>query len=283
MIYKRNANFPYPLLTNDSIAYKDNTFIFDCDLSIDNNNYIFSINVSIGSFFVKTLLLHKHASMYLIIDSTDSHYYLVEDYNHSVIKVPINYISLKKNLKLQLMIKANKTISFANNNDLIDFYHSFKDQINIHDENMLGFSNVIQFNGSMKKPMMLFDKRLDPNMKKDISFELGNENITIVFKKEEYELNELSDSRNLLNIYLYHGLYIALEQFIINNNLSDDNISLDSCIPNSDLDNKLLVLMQASSIQYLTKEDIEDVICKISDHLIEKYTHTVRSLNNNGN
>ena len=43
MIYKKDANFPYPILTNTSNSYDNCSFILDINLEENTNEYIFEI------------------------------------------------------------------------------------------------------------------------------------------------------------------------------------------------------------------------------------------------
>ena len=49
MIYKKDVNFPYPLLTNTSNSYDGCNFILDVNLDENTNNDRFQINYEIGS------------------------------------------------------------------------------------------------------------------------------------------------------------------------------------------------------------------------------------------
>lgn len=52
MIYKKDANFPYPILTNTSNSYDNCSFILDIDLEENTNEYIFEIKYDITSPFI---------------------------------------------------------------------------------------------------------------------------------------------------------------------------------------------------------------------------------------
>ena len=57
------------------------------------------------------------------------------------------------------------------------FYGSIKDQINVPRHSILGFSNSVMFDGSTAKPLELFEKKVDPNLKSEVKVELGSETI----------------------------------------------------------------------------------------------------------
>jgi hypothetical protein len=284
MIYKRNANFPYPLLTNDSSTYKNNIFQFNCNIDYKDRKYIFEIECDIGSSYLVNLIKNGIASLLLIVDSTDSQFFILNFKDNDIcirLEISDKYITMRKNTDVQLIIKANTDLTFTNNIDLIDFYDNYKNDIVVNRGNALGFSNIISFNGTMKNPTELFNKKINPNLKSEIAFELDDEFITIIYKKAEYEFNDLPNSRNLNNIYLYIGLYKALCQFI-KNNLDDDQRILDINISEelSDLDKKLLMLLQSKQIEFLNEDNIDEVICKMSDNLVEKYNTAIRGLTN---
>lgn len=282
MIYKRNANFPYPLLTNDSTSYNNNVFNFDCDLDKNNDNFIFTITCNIGSEYLVNLLKKGIANLFLIVDSSDSNFYQLDfqDNNKIIeIKISVKEINIMKNTNLQLIIKADTDLTFNDNYDLISFYDEYKKDININKGFALGLSNIISFNGSMRKPFELFDKRVDNNLKSDIAIELHDEFITIIYKKEDYEFNDLINARNLNNMYLYLGLYKALLQFIKNH--SEDGVLISDITPGeNNLDNKLLALMQSKRVEELNEDNIDEVIKMVSDNLIDKYNNAIRGLMN---
>ena len=57
MIYKKDANFPYPLLTNTSNSYENCHFTLDVELTEKTcNNYRFDIQYEIESEFINKLL-----------------------------------------------------------------------------------------------------------------------------------------------------------------------------------------------------------------------------------
>ena len=61
MIYKKDANFPYPLLTNTSSSYDNCNFVLDIELKENTQNYRFEINYEIDSVFIDNLLKEKQA------------------------------------------------------------------------------------------------------------------------------------------------------------------------------------------------------------------------------
>ena len=51
MIYKKEANFPYPLLTNTSDSYEQCQFTLDIDLQENTEHYHFNVKSEIESPF----------------------------------------------------------------------------------------------------------------------------------------------------------------------------------------------------------------------------------------
>ena len=58
MIYKKDANFPYPLLTNTSNSYDGCNFILDIGLNENTYNYIIQIDYDIE--FADEILIDKY-------------------------------------------------------------------------------------------------------------------------------------------------------------------------------------------------------------------------------
>ena len=73
----------------------------------------------------------------------------------------------KLSIKYKSKIKRLE-INFKNNYDLSSFYEEFKDEIYVPKHSILGFSNSVIFDGSTNKPLELFEKKVNPNLKSDV-------------------------------------------------------------------------------------------------------------------
>lgn len=173
MIYKKDANFPYPLLTNTSNSYDNCNFILDIDLKENTQNYRFQIKYEIDSLFIENLIKQKQAQLILIIQSKDNKFFNL-DVNQEYVEIPKSRISLSTRTTIQLLIQSKDEILFKNNDDLNSFYETFKDDIVVPKNSILGFSNSVIFEGSQTKPLELFEKKVNPELKSDIAVELGS-------------------------------------------------------------------------------------------------------------
>ena len=283
MIYKKDANFPYPILTNTSNSYDNCSFILDINLEENTNEYIFEINYDITSPFIEKLLQNGQATLILIIQSKDNKFFNLE-YGQKTKSISKSRISLSKRTTIQLFIQSNEEINFKNNYDLSSFYEEFKDEIYVPKNSILGFSNSVVFDGSTNKPLELFEKKVNPNLKSDVKIELGSETIIINYKNEALQFTDLPQSSTFNNPYVYMGLQKALYRFIVNNSEDHESVDLDEIEPPSDgLDFKLYNLMKKKKISELNIENIDEVIYSISDKMLEKYTAAVRRLYSDGN
>ena len=283
MIYKKDANFPYPILTNTSNSYDNCSFILDINLEENTNEYIFEINYDITSPFIEKLLQNGQATLVLIIQSKDNKFFNIE-YGQKAKSISKSRISLSKRTTIQLFIQSNEEINFKNNYDLSSFYEEFKDEIDVPKNSILGFSNSVIFDGSNNKPLELFEKKVNPNLKSDVKIELGSETIIINYKNESLQFTDLPQSSTFNNPYVYMGLQKALYRFIVNNSEDHEEVDLDEIEPPSDgLDFKLYNLMRKKKISELNIENIDEVIYSISDKMLEKYTAAVRRLYSDGN
>ncbi|MDU2289146.1 hypothetical protein [uncultured Clostridium sp.] len=283
MIYKKDANFPYPILTNTSNSYDNCSFILDINLEENTNEYIFEINYDITSPFIEKLLQNGQATLVLIIQSKDNKFFNIE-YGQKTKSISKSRISLSKRTTIQLFIQSNEEINFKNNYDLSSFYEEFKDEIDVPKNSILGFSNSVIFDGSSNKPLELFEKKVNPNLKSDVKIELGSETIIINYKNESLQFTDLPQSSTFNNPYVYMGLQKALYRFIVNNSEDHEEVDLDEIEPPSDgLDFKLYNLMRKKKISELNIENIDEVIYSISDKMLEKYTAAVRRLYSDGN
>lgn len=281
MIYKKEANFPYPLLTNTSDSYEQCQFILDIDLQENTEHYQFNVKSKIESPFIKKLIQARQAKLILIIQSKDNKFYDVK-LKEDQITIPKTRLSLSKRTTLQLLIQAVGDVNFAANEDLASFYDDIKEDITVSKHSVLGFSNCVIFDGSANKPFDLFEKKLNPDLKSEIAIDLGSETIIINYKSEELQFNDSSLSGTLNNPYIYMGLQKALYRFIINYG-KDDQVYLDDIPlpPEDGLDFKLYNLMQSKMVTELNTENIDEVISKISDKILNKFTSAVRGLYKN--
>ena len=79
------------------------------------------------------------------------------------------------------------------------------------------------------------------------------------------------------------GLQKALYRFIMTNG-EDDEVDLDEIeIPTDGIDMKLYQLMKSKMVKSVSVENMDEVICAITDKIIDKYTSAVRGLYANGN
>lgn len=282
MIYKKDANFPYPVLTNSSNSYKDCNFTLDVNLEENTHNYRFTIDYDIDSEFIIEVLNSGQAELILVVQSKDNKFFILKN-GEKAIEISKSRISLSKRTTIQLLIKAKENISFKNNYDLSEFYEEFKDEIIVPKNSVLGFSNSLIFEGSTTKPLEIFEKKIDPNLKCDIKIELGSETIIINYKNEALQFRDSSQSAALNNPYIYMGLQKALYRFIINNG-NGEEVDLDSIdCPTEGLDFKLYNLMQKKMITDLNLDNMDEVIHTISDKIIDKYAVAVRRMYSSGN
>lgn len=283
MIYRKDANFPYPVLANTSDNYQENYFDLDVSVSDNVEYYFFDFSYEIDSPFINQLLTDGKARLILIIQTKDNKFYPLTP-GQKQVKVKKSRISLNNRTSLQLHIQALEKISFAHNYDLNDFYLQYRDELYVNQYSLLGYSNVVRFNGNMKKPYEIFEKKLDENLKSDIKIELGQETIVIHYKKQEYQFNDLPKSNALNNAYIYSGLSKALQAFIINNDKENLDIDLDEIEePEGALDLKLYQLMKHKQVTELNMENIDEVIYEISDRIIERFDNALRGLESDGN
>ncbi|NLY45365.1 MAG: hypothetical protein GX053_05185, partial [Tissierella sp.] len=159
-----------------------------------------------------------------------------------------------------------------------------KDQIILPKNTILGFSNTEILDGSNAKPLDLFEKKINTNIKSDIEIELGSETIIINYKNEGLQFNSLPKSSSLNNPYVYMGLQKALYRFIINNSEDNYEVDLDDIDPPTNgLDLKLYNLMKIKMVSEVSLENIDEVIYTISDRILERFSIVVREMGSNGN
>lgn len=282
MIYKKDANFPYPVLTNTTSTYVNPYFSLDVSLEENTTTYRFMLQYEISSLFIQELIRQHKATVIFIIQSKDTRFVRLSP-NQQYVDIEKSRISLNKRTTIQLQIQTTEDITFAFNNDLTAFYDQFKADILLSQNRLLGYSNVVVFEGSIQQPLVLFEKKLDETLSSDIKIELGAETIIIHYKKADFQFNGMQHSRNFNMPYLYLGLQKALQNFITEYGREEDAVDLMQMdVPESGLDYKLYNLMTKKMVTEITTENIDEVIALISERLIEKYSTAVRELDQNG-
>lgn len=283
MIYKKDATFSYPVLTNTSTSYEDSSFILDVSLEENTNDYRFIIDYKLSSPFLKSLIDTGDANAILIIQSKDNKFYKL-DPKQRAIEVPKSRVSLNKRTSIQMHLQSTNEINFSYNHDLASFYDDFKDEITIPKHSLLGYSNIVVFEGSIQNPLVLFEKKLNEDINSDIKIELGTETIIIHYRKEDYQFNGLGSSQAFNNPYIYAGLRTALQRFIHEySEQGEDYVELSQITqPENLLDYKLYQLMSKKMIEEVSSENLDEVISLISDRIIERYAGAVKELINNG-
>lgn len=282
MIFSKNAIFPYPVLKNELDDYTENIFNLEVDLKDNTNEFIFEITYEIGSDYIKNLIDTKKAALFLVIRAKDNKFFRVE--NNSKVSIPKNRISLDKRTSIQLIIRAEEQIDFHDNNDLTDFYTGIKSKISIDKHCLLGLSNIVIFDGSMRKPFDIFEKRISSDLNSDIKIEVGSETIIIEYKHEDYQFVTSPNSSILNYPYIYMGMQKALMKMI--KEKSDDGESLDFNdmeMPEEPLYAKLYNLLKSKGIDGVDINNIDEVIYKSSDRILEKFSNVIKGLNENGN
>ena len=282
MIFSKNAIFPYPVLKNELDDYTENIFNLEVDLKDNTNEFIFEITYEIGSDYIKNLIDTKKAALFLVIRAKDNKFFRVE--NNSKVSIPKNRISLDKRTSIQLIIRAEEQIYFHDNNDLTGFYTGIKSKISIDKHCLLGLSNVVIFDGSMRKPFDIFEKRISSDLNSDIKIEVGSETIIIEYKHEDYQFVTSPNSSILNYPYIYMGMQKALMKMI--KEKSDDGESLDFTdmeMPEEPLYAKLYNLLKSKGIDGVDIKNIDEVIYKSSDRILEKFSNVIKGLNENGN
>lgn len=284
MIYRKEANFPYPVLTNSSTSYEESEFKLDVDLKENTNHYRFEISHLITSPFLEHLFETGKAVLIVVIQSQDSKFFILEK-TQKFIEILKSRISINGRTSLQLHLQANEEISFKNNFDINDFYSTFKNEITVPKHSILGYSNIVMFDGSSTNPLELFEKKLDETLSSDIKIELGPETIIIQYRNQDFQFISLPKNHILNNTYVYMGLSKALQQFIAK--YSDENeetVDLEQLTPPSNmLDYKLYQLMEKKMVRELNLDTLDQVIYSISDRIIEKYAMAVKELAFNAN
>lgn len=278
MIYKKAANFPHPVLSNDSNSYVAPEFIFEVTFNETNDNYVFGIEIASLPTFLQTLLNAEQARLVFIIQSKDNLFIKLAAYERQI-TIDKNRVSFNYRTSVQLHVQLLEDITFTANNDLKPFYDQVKSDIFVTKNAILAYSNIVVFE-SFKKPFELFERKHVPNLKSDIAIELGTETIIINYKQKEFLFHSMTASSQLVNGYIYTGLHVALLNFVHNYGGDEEFVDIAEIDePATGLDSKLLTLLKSKMIAEINKDNIDEVIYQVTDRIIEKYVDAVGRLN----
>lgn len=279
MIYKKDANFPYPVLSSTSYSYEESDFTIKVNFEEDGDLYRFKVTSNLTSNFMNNLLKEGQVKYVLVIQSKDTKFFPLK-WDELEIAIDKKRMSLSSRTSIQLHIVTKEIIQFDTNGELNSFYDELKSSISVPKHAMVAYSNIVTFEGGMKNPLDLFEKRLDSTLKSAIKFELGAECIIIHFRDEDSQFQAVAKGGAFLNPYLYTGLRLALERFIKTYAEENDDVVELSQItqPEDHLDYKLYNLMVNKLIFDLSMENIDEVIGRISNQIIEKYVQAVKEL-----
>lgn len=278
MIFSKNASFPYPVYANGINSYIEPAFSFDVQINDNYDNYVFKGSYEINSPYISNLIETGAAELFYVIQSKDNQYYRVMN-NEFDVEVKKSRISLSKRTAIQMMVMANTELNYSDNDELDPYYDKQKNEIIIPKNSMIAMSNVIYFDGDIKHPYKLFEKKLDKNLSSAMKYELSDETIIIHYRDEKY----MSIQEVLNHPYIYTGLYKALMSMIRSEaEVDEDFIDLLNIDRPSGLNSKLYDLMINKGIPELTYENIDEVIDRITDRIIDKYALALKRLETYG-
>lgn len=238
--------------------------------------YDFNITYNLGSSYIKNLIDSGKTRAILIIKSIDSQFYFLGS-EKETISIMKNQISLDGRTTAQIHIQALSNLSYQDNDDLSKRYYAFRDEILINRHCVIGYSGTIEFDGSDKEAMGLFEYSLDPSMKKDFKIEITQDNILLVWKNPK---DSITGDEGLLNLYLYLGLSGTLIDFLTRHSVDPDSgfeVFIDNVAqsPGTVLDKKITKLLQNRGITELYFENIDEAIFLIADSIIPKFTQSI--------
>lgn len=283
MIYNsKTATFNYPIYTNDSNAYEESEFNFYIEeLNEQQDYYDIAYTIDITSSFIKGLIKEKMAEMIIVIQTKDNYFIKIEELTGSV-SVPKQQLSLRYKTQIQVLLSATEKIRFFDCFELTPRYSNLKHDIVVQKNNLLGYSNVNTLNGVDTKATELFEYSIDESLNVPFKIELNETFIILKFKDIKYSFKQLANLKGLNNMYIYNGLTRAIQQFIMNTSISDDDendffVELDLVdeVALSVLDRKLFDLMRNKGVTELDMTMVDEVVNQISYQIIEKFVDEI--------
>lgn len=280
MIFDKDVSFPYPVLYNSSNDYLNSEFIVKTTFIDDDDSYIFQFSFQITSQFIENLVNQGKAEIYITIASKDTKFKKI-DINNKQIVIMKNQISLNDFTRIQAFIITKQQIRFDKNNDLDKYYDNYKKDIYLDSSSVLAISNIEKYDGGLRKPFDIFEYRIDSRIDSDIKINLERESIVIIYRDIKYQYNEFYSKKSLNNHYVYLGLQKVLMQLLKEVGIEeviDFTQSVDD--PSSPLLRKIITFLKTKKITELNESNIDSVIHKISDKIIDKHYKAIEGLRN---
>ena len=275
MIFNKSTVYPYPIYSNTSLDYVDPLFNVSIELTEEDQEYLMTFDMKLQSDFLKSLLERGFATMHTVMTTSTTSELLPFQRE---LRFRKEKLDLGNKIRIQLYIIAEKAFTFALNNELDPYYRRIKDQIILKPNLLVAMSNIVNFNGQIKRPFELFSWRHNPELDSEIKIELSTDEIIIHHKEKDYRYLYTDDRRFLNNHYIYLGLQKALMAMFQKNkdtemiDLQDSSEELES----SELDFKLINFLKVKGVTSFTIDDIDYVISEISDGIVDKQAKAVR-------
>lgn len=276
MIFKKDVSFPYPILAPFNEDYPQSQFDLDVNFELINDDSIFRFQIfpNLVSNYLNELLNKGRAKYKLIISSHDSKIYDF-DQPEGFVDIPRNRISLKKKTQIQMALVATEEINFKDNKDIDSYYDSFKTNINIQKDHLLGLSQVVNFNGELTKPFVLFKYEINSELQSEIEFSMIGEFINIRLREKQFKYLNAPQNYH----YVYMGLQKALTQLIFDNAHGESVLRIDTIETSNPLQEKLRIYLEAKGIQEISLESLEQAIDKMTDKILTRHNKSMLGVN----
>ncbi len=293
MIYTTTANFPYPVLRDDSKkGYKAAQFSFEISICDQSDGYRLEINTLISSTFLREHLAAGRAELFLVLKGVDCFYVSLNGLTFqrkrstSTLFISKEEISFESSVEIQLMIMAKDAISFAENKELTTYFDERKERIVVQPGQMLGFSRMIKCELESEESYNLFVVTIDETQLQDYTTRLSPSMIELVFNKVE---TKLLTKDHLVNLYLYAALQKQLMHLLCshlmdadidqeNQSVLDAELEIEQLSPSNEREEKIISLLKAKGIKELRFESIDSIIHEIGDGLVAKFTQAISKL-----
>lgn len=277
MIFNKNVSFPYPIFSDFSNDYKSGTFQLEVNDVLDRGSYYeFDIHFTLDNEFFRDLIDNHQAHIVGVIDGVD---YYTFQMNELPLKILKNRIALNRKIRIQLMIVTIQNISFKNNDYLHEEYHTVKENIIVLSNHAIALSNVITYDGEIKKPYEIFSFEIKNDLDSEIKIEIKHDVINIVYKNNQLKYDDFSRKKQLNNHYVYMGLQKAILMMLKNYGGEEEEIIVEDLVDVfEELNKKLLQLMKVYKVTNVNYDNIDLVIFKISDHIISKHYKAIEEI-----
>lgn len=229
MRVRTNKLFPYPVLSEYSDSYKDNTFLCDTSFEYDSVTAYIKLKFTLNDQTIKVLLKNDKIGLFFVVDCSETKYrelfpIFLDKNDEFTQEIPLERLNGDIEI-VSLLISNDEIINYSNNN-LSDEYRN--ETVILPKYAIVGYTDTdvfyvnkkIDANGDIPSIFTICPKVNQNHM----SYELAGDTITISLPKNEYDIYSeyKGKSKRLKQMMINFPVLVdVLDELKVDNTYSD--------------------------------------------------------------